>query len=70
MYEAVILDPWASCGVADLIAELEMVLIEWCFQGLVEAGREMSLHRAMGDMEEAEMKDLAEEGNDGVLARV
>ena len=70
MYEAVILDPWASCGVADRIAELEMVLIEWCFQGLVGGGREMSLHRAMGGMEEAEMKDLAEEGNDGVLALV
>ena len=30
----------------------------------------MSLYRAVGGMEEAEMKDLAEEGNDGVLARV
>ena len=70
MYEAVILDPWASCGVADRIAELEMVLIEWCFEGLLEGGQEVSMHPAMGGMEEAETKDLAEEGNDGALARV
>ena len=36
MYEAVILDPWASWGVADRIAELEKLLVEYFFRGLVE----------------------------------
>lgn len=68
MYEAVILDPWASCGVADRIAEVVMVLVRCCFQDLVDEGGEGSVSLATRGMNEGEVKDLAERVVDGALA--
>ena len=66
MYEAVILDPWASWGVADRIVELEKVLVKWSFQVLVQGSAEGALRRGRSGMAEAEVKDLVAEGIDGV----
>lgn len=68
MYEAVILEPWASCGVAHRIAEVDMVLARCCFQDLVNEDAEGSVHLATRGMKEGEVKDLAERGIDGALA--
>ena len=67
MYEAVILDPWASWGVADRIAEVDIVLVECCFQDLVYEDGEGLLHLATHGMKEGEVKDLDESGIDGAL---
>ncbi len=63
-----ILDPWASWGVADRIAELAKLLVEWFFKGLGEKGTERSLRRTRYGAGEAEVNDLAEEGIEGTMA--
>lgn len=68
MYEAVILDPWASCGVADRIAEVDMVLVKCRFEDLVDEGGGVPVYPATRGMKEEEVKDLAERGIDGALA--
>ena len=67
MYEAVISDPWASWGVADRIAELEMLLVEWFFKDLVEESTQRALRRARCGAREAEVRYLVEEGIDGTV---
>ena len=66
MYEAVMSDPWVSCGVADRSAELVMVLLEWYLKGVVDGCKDRVVYRARCGGEEAEVKDLADEGTDGV----
>ena len=68
MYEAVILDPWASCGVADRIAEVDMVLVKCRIEDLVDEGGGVPVYPATRGMKEGEVKDLAERGIDGALA--
>ena len=67
MYEAVILDPWVSCGVADRIAELEMLLFEWYAKGVVERGPQGRLPRGGFGAREADAKSLVDEGIAGAL---
>lgn len=67
MYEAVILDPWASWGVANRIAVLEMLRVEWCFEGPVEGGTEGALRRANRGARETDVEYLVEEGIRDVL---
>lgn len=68
MYEAVILDPWASCGVAERIAEVDIVLVRCWFQDLVDKGGEGSVYPTTRGLKEREVKDLGERGIDGALA--
>lgn len=63
-----ILDPWASWGVADRIAELAKLLVEWFFKGLGGEGTERALRRTRCGAGEAEVNDLAEEGIGGTMA--
>ena len=65
MYEAVMSDPWVSCGVADRSAELVMVLLEWYLKGVVEGCKDREVCRARCGGKEGRVKDLAEEGSDG-----
>ena len=65
MYEAVMSDPWVSCGVADRSAELDMVLLEWYLKGVVEGCKVREVCRARCGGKEVGVKVLAEEGNDG-----
>ena len=65
MYEAVMSDPWVSCGVADRSAELDMVLLEWYLKGVVEGRKDRVVYRARCGGEGAEVKDPADEGTDG-----
>ena len=67
MYEAVIWDPWASWGVTERTAELEMLLLEKICTGLVEGSTEGDLRRERCDAREAEVKDLVAEGTNRVL---
>ena len=59
IYEAVISDPWASCGVADRIAELEIVLVAQDFHGLAEEVADEPLHGWERSIEE-DVRDLLE----------
>ena len=68
MYEAVMSDPWVSCGVADRSAELVMVLLDWDLKGVVEGCKDRVVYRARRGGEGAEVKDLADEGTDGATA--
>ena len=45
-----------------------MLLVAWCLKSRMEEGKEGGLHRARCGAREAEVKDLVEEGIDGVLA--
>lgn len=47
-----------------------MLLVERCFKSRMEESREGGLRRARCGAREAEVKDLVEEGIDGVLAEV
>ena len=66
MYEAVMSDPWVSCGVADRSAELVIVLLEWYLKGVVEECKDRVVYRARCGGEGVEVKDPADEGTDGV----
>ena len=65
MYEAVISDPWVSCGVAERSAELVIDLLQWYLKGVVEGCKERGVYRGRCGGKEAKVKDLADEGTDG-----
>lgn len=67
MYEAVSLDPWASCGVAYRIVELDRFLIKRYLEDLMEDAT-VGVRRARYGAREVEAKDLEEVGINGALS--